>query len=98
MSHTITNLSMIAFALLNGMRVFSYLPQIIRIYRDPNGAVAISILTWVLFAASHIATVWYVLVTSGDRLVATTFVLNATGCLAIVAPTTLKRLSIALNK
>jgi uncharacterized membrane protein (DUF4010 family) len=81
--------------LLNGLRVVSYLPQIIRIHRDLNGAVAVSILTWSLFAAANIATVCYVLTTSGDRLVATMFALNTIGCLVIAVLTAFKRWSVA---
>jgi uncharacterized protein with PQ loop repeat len=93
MSPTITDVSMIMFVMLNGMRVFGYLPQIVRIYRDPNGAAAVSILTWVLFAAAHVATAWYVLATSGDRLVAGMFALNMIGCLVIAVLTAFKRWS-----
>lgn len=91
---TIADFSTIAFALLNGGRVVAYFPQMMRVYRDPHDAAAVSLLTWVLFAAANIATVCYVMTTFNDRLVAGVFTLNAIGCLVIVALTAFKRLSI----
>jgi hypothetical protein len=96
MNSTLTDLSMFAFALLNGLRVFGYLPQIIRIHRDPHGAAAVSILTWATFAAANGSTVWYVLATSGDRLVAAMFGLNMAACLTIAVLTAFKRGSVRL--
>lgn len=90
---TQAELSLIAFAVLNGGRALAYLPQMIRVYRDPNGATAVSILTWALFAAANSATVGYALIVVGDSLMATVFALNAAGCLAIVAMTIVKRRS-----
>jgi hypothetical protein len=46
---TLVDYSVAAFALLNGGRAFAYFPQIIRVYRDPYGADAVSIATWGLF-------------------------------------------------
>jgi len=70
----------------------------IRVYRDPHGAAAVSLLTWVLFAASNIATVCYALTTSNDRIVAAVFALNAIGCLAIVGLTAFKRMPAARRR
>jgi hypothetical protein len=90
---TIAELSLLAFAVLNGGRAVAYLPQMIRVYRDPGDAAAVSIATWVLFAASNAATVGYALVVSGDRVVAAVFAMNAVCCVAIVAMTICKRIS-----
>src|SRR5437667_6194930 len=92
---TLADYSMTAFALLNGGRTVAYVPQMIRVYRDPHGAAAVSLLTWTLFAAANIATVCYALTASNDRIVATVFALNAIGCLAIVGLTAFKRVDIA---
>jgi hypothetical protein len=88
---TLADYSLMAFALLNGGRALAYLPQMIRVYRDPHGAPAVSLLTWALFAASNAATVGYALIVVNDRIVAFVFVLNAFGCLAIVAMIVFKR-------
>jgi hypothetical protein len=87
--------SLAAFALLNGGRSLAYVPQLIRVYRDPHDAAAISLLTWVLFAASNLATVCYALTASNDRIAATVFALNAIGCVAIAGLTAYKRFDAA---
>jgi hypothetical protein len=92
---TLAEVSLVAFALLNGGRVVAYVPQMIRVYRDPHDAAAVSVATWALFAAANVATVCYALVVAGDRAVAIVFALNAVGCLAIVAMTVCKRISCA---
>jgi hypothetical protein len=92
---TLADYSLAAFALLNGGRTVAYVPQMVRVYRDPNGATAVSLTTWVLFAAANIATVAYALAVADDRLVALVFGLNTLGCLVIVALTTVKRIHAA---
>ena len=41
---TLADYSMAAFALLNGGRIVAYMPQIMCVYRDRNGAGAVSLL------------------------------------------------------
>jgi hypothetical protein len=89
---TLADYSMTAFALLNGGRAVAYFPQMIRVYRDPHGAAAVSLTTWTLFAAANVATVCYALTVSNDRVVAIVFALNAVGCVAIAALTLIKRM------
>ena len=89
---TLADYSMTAFALLNGGRAVAYFPQMIRVYRDPHGAAAVSLMTWALFAAANVATVCYALTVSNDRVVAIVFALNAVGCTAIAALTLIKRM------
>lgn len=88
---TLAEYSLVAFAVLNGGRIFAYLPQMILIYRDPNGAAAVSIAAWSLFAASNLATVGYVVIVAHDWIVAGVFAMNAAGCVGIVALTLFKR-------
>lgn len=88
---TLAEYSVVAFALLNGGRIVAYVPQMVRVYRDPNGATAVSVITWTLFAAANIATVCYALTVFNDRVMAGVFALNAAGCLAIVGLTAFKR-------
>jgi hypothetical protein len=88
---TLAEYSMTAFALLNGGRVIAYMPQIICVYRDPNGAVAVSLLTWVMFTAANIATVSYALTVSSDLVVACVFALNALGCCIIATLIAVRR-------
>ena len=92
---TLADYSVAAFALLNGGRTVAYFPQMIRVYRDPHDAAAVSLLTWVLFAAANAATVGYALTVSDDRIMAIVFALNAVCCLAIVGLTAFKRIDVA---
>jgi hypothetical protein len=89
---TLAEYSLTAFALFNGGRVIAYVPQMIRVYRDPHGAAAVSLMTWTLFAAANVATVLYALTISNDRVVAGVFGLNALGCLVVVGLTAIKRI------
>ena len=92
---TLADYSIVAFALLNGGRTVAYVPQMVRVYRDPHDAAAVSLLTWVFFAASNAATVCYALAVSEDRIMAIVFALNALSCVAIVGLTASKRLDVA---
>jgi hypothetical protein len=95
---TLADYSMTAFALLNGGRAIAYFPQMIRVYRDPHGAAAVSLVTWALFAAANVATVCYALTVSNDRVVAIVFALNAVGCVAIAALTLVKRMRMPIAR
>ena len=55
------------FALVNALRIFSYIPQIVRAARDRNGASAISCATWTFFLFSHLITAAYSLGVSSWR-------------------------------
>ena|SRR2546423_8301546 len=88
---TLAELSMTAFALFNGGRVLAYVPQIVCVYRCRNRAEAVSLMTWVMFAASNLATVGYALTVSSDMVLAAVFGLNALCCVAITALVALRR-------
>jgi hypothetical protein len=77
---TLADYSMTAFALLNSCRAIAYVPQMVRIYRDPHGAIAVSTATWTLFTAANVATTFYAITTFHDVLMALIFGLNALGC------------------
>ena len=89
---TLADYSMTAFALLNGGRVLAYMPQIICVYRCRNRAKAVSLLTWMMFTASNIATVSYALTVSSDFVLAGIFGLNALSCMAITALVVFRRM------
>lgn len=80
-----------AFSLVNSIRVFAYLPQILKASRDENGATAISFMTWGLFLISHITTVAYALVVLADVILALIFAGNALACLTILVIVATKR-------
>lgn len=89
---TLADYSIGLFAVLNGARVFAYVPQILCLYHDKNGGSAVSLTTWALFAMANVATVSYALVVSHDLLVASVFSLNALGCSGIVVLIASKRI------
>jgi uncharacterized protein with PQ loop repeat len=88
---TVAECAMAAFALLNSGRALAYVPQIVRVYRDQNGAAAVSLVTWALFASSNLATAVYAHAVYGDAIMATVFALNTLACLLVVVLTAMKR-------
>jgi hypothetical protein len=88
---TAAELATAAFTLCNAVRALAYLPQILRIIQDPDGARAISCATWSLFAISHLATVIYALLAAHDWTMAAVFGGNALACATIICLTWLKR-------
>jgi hypothetical protein len=88
---TLAECSFSAFAILNIARVIAYFPQVMRVYADDNGAKAVSITTWSLFAGANLTTASYALVSINDPAMAVVFALNTLGCLTIVAFTVWKR-------
>jgi uncharacterized protein with PQ loop repeat len=79
------------FTLCNTARVFAYLPQIVKIGRDTQGATAISYTTWALFGVSHLSTVVYAVLVVDDWRMAAVFAANTLCCLVILGLTAWKR-------
>lgn len=88
---TVTDVTYCLFTVFNGVRIFSYLPQILRVARDPNGASAISYATWALWTAANATTGLYAAVNLGDSTLALLNLLNAACCLAVIGLTVSKR-------
>lgn len=88
---TAAELATAAFTLCNAVRALAYLPQILRIIQDPDGARAISCATWSLFAISHLTTVAYGFLATPDWTMAAVFAGNALACAVIISLTLLKR-------
>jgi uncharacterized protein with PQ loop repeat len=80
-----------AFTLCNTVRVFAYLPQIVKIGRDRQGALAISYTTWALFGVSHLSTVAYAILVVQDWRMAAVFAANTFCCTLILGLTAWKR-------
>jgi uncharacterized protein with PQ loop repeat len=79
------------FTVCNTARVFAYLPQIVKIGRDTQGATAISYTTWALFGVSHLSTVTYAVLVVDDWRMAAVFAANTLCCLVILGLTAWKR-------
>jgi hypothetical protein len=79
------------FTLCNTIRVFAYVPQLVRIRQDQHGASAISYTTWGLFLVSNLSTVAYGLMVVNDWWLVVVFAANAAFCVAILGLTAWKR-------
>lgn len=88
---TIADFALSTFTFFNAARVFAYVPQILRIARDTEGAKAISCATWMLFALSHLSTIGYTLAVKLDPMMVIVFSANAAGCTCIFVLAILKR-------
>ncbi len=88
---TRTDAALMIFTGFNLFRVVAYVPQIVLIGRDRNGAAAVSCTSWLMFALSHVSTVAYALVVVGDVAMAVAFTANALCCFAVVGMTAYKR-------
>jgi uncharacterized protein with PQ loop repeat len=79
------------FTVCNTLRVFAYLPQIVKISRDTHGADAISYTTWALFGLSHLSTMAYAIWVVSDWRMAAVFAANTLCCITILGLTAWKR-------
>jgi hypothetical protein len=85
------DIALAVFTACNSVRVFAYLPQLMKIGRDTEGAIAISYSTWGMFSLSHMSTVAYAIVVVQDWKMACVFAANTLCCSAILALTAFKR-------
>lgn len=85
------DIALVVFTICNTARVFAYLPQIVKISQDTQGATAISYMTWGLFGVSHLSTVAYAVLVVDDWRMAAVFAANTLCCVVIVGLTAWKR-------
>ena len=88
---TLADLSFYLFTIFNGLRVVSYLPQIVRVAQDKHGATAISYSTWLLWTAANATTGLYAHINLNDPALAAINWLNAACCALVIALTAYKR-------
>jgi hypothetical protein len=88
----VTEATWLAFATLSGLRTISYVPQIVRIARDRNGASAISYPTWLLWTGAHASTGLYAAMNLNDVWLAVGSSIYALCCMVVIALTAFKRL------
>jgi hypothetical protein len=88
---TLAEITLALFSLCNLLRVGSYLPQILRVANDNEGAKAISYWTWSMWIAANGSTAAYALVNIADWTLFIVSALNTLGCLAVVGLTMWKR-------
>jgi hypothetical protein len=87
----LSQFTLVVFAAFNALRLISYVPQIVRIARDTNGASAISFSTWFLWTGSHLATGAYAAVNLQDLYLTLASALFAACCVVVVVLTAMKR-------
>ena len=87
----VPTLAFTLFTFMNSIRIFAYVPQLLKVTEDRNGASAISYSTWILFFLSHLTTVTFAIFYVGDLVMALIFSGNALACLAILLVTLVKR-------
>lgn len=88
---TPADVALAVFTICNTLRVFAYLPQIVKISRDTQGANAISYTTWALFGLSHLSTMAYAIWVVNDWRMAAVFAANTLCCITILGLTAWKR-------
>lgn len=79
------------FAFFNALQIVSYLPQIICVARDRNGATAISYSSWAIWLAGAAATVAYATINIWDVWLALVNAVHAACCLIVILLTAFKR-------
>src|SRR5215813_11750054 len=83
----------LAFAVFSGLRTISYIPQIVRIAKDENGASAISYPTWLLWTGANASTAAYAVTNLHDIWLAFVSSVYGVCCIAVIVLTMLKRLA-----
>jgi amino acid permease len=87
----LTDVTLVSFVGLGAIRCLSYLPQILRIVRDENGASAISYTTWYTWTLANLATASYAWLNLGDAFLAAISAIYAVCCTAVIVLTGVKR-------
>jgi len=69
----------------NSVRVLTYLPQIVAVWRCHDGARSISLLTWGSWVVSHITATLYGVLVVHDTFFVLVSLVNLAGCGAVMA-------------
>jgi hypothetical protein len=74
----------VLYAVTGPLMCVAYIPQWLSVWRDREGAQAISLLTWALWAASLTVTLCYAIWVNGDALFRLNALLSAVGTWAVL--------------
>jgi hypothetical protein len=86
-------LSLLIFTFFSSLRIVSYVPQIVKVARDKNGASAISCMTWSLWTFANLATAFYAAINLKDRYLTAVSGVYALCCVVVILLTIAKRLT-----
>ncbi|RTL72823.1 MAG: hypothetical protein EKK41_02815 [Hyphomicrobiales bacterium] len=89
--HTNLDLLALSFAMFNGLRLVSYVPQIFVLARDTSGARSISLASYMIWTGANATTALYVWSRLGDAPVAMLNAVNTLCCVVVIALTLYKR-------
>lgn len=81
----------IMYLFFNGARVLSYIPQIYTISKEHNKVTAISLSTWIFWAAANLTTAIYAQIEVHDSMLALINYGNALCCFIVVGMVLYKR-------
>jgi hypothetical protein len=81
---TAADLSLMAFAGCNVLRIAAYVPQMVKLACHPDAAPSFSYATWALFAAANLSTTAYAQVVLADAVLAAAHGLSAACCGALI--------------
>lgn len=82
---TAADLSLIAFATCNVLRIAAYFPQMFKLARHPGAAASFSYATWALFTAANSSTAVYAGMVLGDGVLGAVHAFSALCCGALIA-------------
>jgi hypothetical protein len=80
-----------AFTATNALQIVSYLPQIVAVVRDRNGASAIAYSSWVIWLAGSASTSAYAMINIWDVWLLIVNAVHAVCCLTVIVLTAWKR-------
>lgn len=88
---TVEQAVFLLFSTMNALQIVSYIPQIVAVARDRNGATAIAYSSWLVWLGGGAATAAYAAVNIWDPWLLAVNLVHAVCCLTVIALTAWKR-------